>query len=421
VVDTLLRYGAHASVSLALRDEALVAHCAAPRGQIVADVGAAARHALQAPIGFPPLTQAVLPGDNVALALAAGVPRAETIVRVAVESLMAAGVAANDITLVRTIEDIQHGAADPLAALAPAIAGQIESLVHDPAQRQSLSYLAASADGKPIYLHRALHDADLVISIGCLRPEGTLGYHGVGETLFPTFSDTASVRRYRSPKARGPSRHERLCKEAEEVGWLLGAPFTIQVVPGGGDDVLHILTGDPVAAARAGRALCDEAWSFSLDERAALVIATIEGDASQQTWDNMARALATSECAVSDDGCVALCTELAEPTGEALQRLIGAENLDEALRDIAKTAPSDALSASELARALARGKVYLVSRLDDDLVEELGMSPIRAEQLSKLAERYESCVVVHNAHRAAVRADEPRMDEPKAAHGRSQR
>ena len=38
---------------------------------------------------------------------------------------------------------------------------------------------------------------------------------------------------------------------------------------------------------------------------------------------------------------MALCTELAEPTGEALQRLIGAENLDEALHDIAKAARAD--------------------------------------------------------------------------------
>ena len=133
-----------------------------------------------------------------------------------------------------------------------------------------------------------------MISIGCLRPDDALGYHGVGETLFPTFSDAASVRRFRAPKSSQPPRRQRLCKEAEEVGWLLGAPFTIQIVPGAGNSVLHVLAGDPLAVYRAGRALCDEAWSFSLPQRAALVIASIEGDASEQTWDSVARALATA-------------------------------------------------------------------------------------------------------------------------------
>ena len=49
------------------------------------------------------------------------------------------------------------------------------------------------------------------------------------------------------------------------------------------------------------------------------------------------------------------------------------------------------------------------------------MSPIRAEQLSRLAERYESCAVVTNAHRATVRTDEQPLAEPRPAHGRSHR
>ena len=62
-----------------------------------------------------------------------------------------------------------------------------------------LAYLAASSEGKPIYLDRALADADLVIPIGCLRLDGTLGYFGVGSTVFPTFSDAQNLQRFRAP------------------------------------------------------------------------------------------------------------------------------------------------------------------------------------------------------------------------------
>ena len=61
--------------------------------------------------------------------------------------------------------------------------------VHDPVDRVQLSYLAASTEAKPIYVNRALSDADLVIPIGCLHPEGALGYFGVYSGIFPAFSD----------------------------------------------------------------------------------------------------------------------------------------------------------------------------------------------------------------------------------------
>ena len=41
-------------------------------------------------------------------------------------------------------------------------------MIHDPHDRQQLSYLAASAEGRPIYLNRTLYDAELVIPVNCL-------------------------------------------------------------------------------------------------------------------------------------------------------------------------------------------------------------------------------------------------------------
>ena len=38
---------------------------------------------------------------------------------------------------------------------------------------------------KPIYIDRLLHDADLVIPIGCLRHDESLGYFGIASGIFP--------------------------------------------------------------------------------------------------------------------------------------------------------------------------------------------------------------------------------------------
>jgi nickel-dependent lactate racemase len=404
-----LRYGCDSSLRLEVASDALVAHCDAPRGRPLADVAAAVDRALADPIGSPRLAQAALPGDKVVLALAEGVPHAATIVARTVEALVAAGVGEADITVVRTLLDSQI-APDPLAELRQQLRGAIACRTHDPASRPALGYLAASADGEPIYINRAIHDADLVISIGCLRVDESLGYYGIYSCVFPTFSDEASIERYRSPKSSQSRERQRLRQAADEVGWLLGLHFTIQVVPGAGGDVLHVLAGELDAVFREGCRRCEEAWSYSVPQRASLVVATIEGDAAEQTWNNVARALSAASRAVSDDGAVAVCSELAERIGPALQRVVGADDLDAALRDIARHKPADALAAAELVRALKRGKVYLLSQLDEELVEELGMMPVEAEQLSRLAARYDSCIVLANAQYAQARPGESRQE-----------
>ncbi|MBI3839602.1 MAG: DUF2088 domain-containing protein [Planctomycetia bacterium] len=406
------------SLSLELPQTALWAHCDAPRGEPLLNVAEAVDHALTAPLEFPPLSQAALPGDKVVLALSQGVPQAPTIVARTIEVLLTNGVSAPDITLLHTLADLEAGAPDPLEQLTAEVRGSITRSTHDPTDRRSLSYLAATAQAKPIYINRAIHDADLVLTIGCLRLDESLGYHGISSNLFPTFSDEANLRRYRSGKSCESADRKRLRKEADEVSWLLGVQFTIQVVPGAGTQILHVLAGELEAVFREGSELCAAAWSYRVPRRADLVIATIEGDATQQTWDNFARAMAAASHCVSPGGAIAICTDLAQPCGAALQQLIGAEDLDAVLDEIGKQGPADALAATRLAKAIQRGKVFLISRLADELIEDLGMVPLAGEQISRLAARYDGSIVLANAQHALAlprnEVGEPQLVKPKS-------
>ncbi len=415
---SVLRYGTDSSLRLELAPEVLVAHCDAPRGEPLANVADATTRALADPLDFPSLSQSALPGDKVALALEPGVPQAAAIVTRVVEVLLAVGVDAADITVLRTEADLETGAVDPISQLTEVVRSRIGSQVHNPGNRESLSYLGASTDAKPIYINRIIHDADLVISIGCLRLSDSPGYYGIHTGVFPTFSETANLDRYRSAKLASPAERKRLETLVDEVSWLLGVRFNVQVVPGAGTDVLHVLAGDADAVFRAGSQLCEDAWTYWVPHRADLVVATIEGDATQQTWDNVARALFATSHVVREEGAVAICTELAQKLGPGLQRIVGDEDLDAVLFEIRKYHPSDALPASEVVHALQRGKVYLISRLDDELVEELGMSPVTGEQVSRLASRYGSCILLANAQYAMARPRLDDLDEVPAVKGK---
>ena len=412
---TTLRYGDDSSLTLELAGERLISTCGTPQSQPIADVAAAVDRALAEPIEFPTLASAVLPGDKVAVVLTQTVPQAAIIVARLVDALVAIGVDPADIALVRADSDESD---EPLCLLPDDVRGSIVATLHDPSDRGALGYVAAAANGDPIYINRTIYDADLAITIGALRVESPQVTHDIYSGVYPTFSDAPTLNRYRSLKAAEPKEHERLRKAADEASWLVGTPFTIQVVPGPGDTILQILAGETRAVFREGRRHCDESWRQSIPRRADLVIGTITGR-QHQTWENVARALADAAHSVREGGAIAVCTDLAEEPGEALKRIAGADDPAAALGTIGKHKPRDLPAAAEIVRALDRGKVYLLSRLDQELVENLGLLPVEAEQLSRLAARYDSCIVLENAQYAVAHAVDEAGSPARALEPRS--
>ncbi|MHB1033356.1 MAG: lactate racemase domain-containing protein [Pirellulales bacterium] len=399
---SILRYGAGTSVSLEFAPGVLLAECLAPRGVALDDPAAAVAAAMVEPLGFPPISKATVPDDRIVLALERGVPHAAEIVAGVVKTLVEAGVPPGDVTILQTKADAETE--DPRRLLAAPRSSLPNLVTHDPLDHRELAYLTATSDGKPIHMNRALVDADLVLPIGCLGCDSLAGYHGINGGLYPAFSDAATLQRFGDPgpldAPAGKSRHRR--QEADEVGWLLGVQLTIQVVPGAGDRALHVLAGDIHAVAEQGRRLCEAAWSYCVPRRANLVVASIEGS-RQQTWENVARALAAAECVVADDGAIALCTSLDVEPGPALRRITGAEDANAAVRRIRKEHLPDAFAAVQLARTMRRAQVFLLSRLEEATVEDLGLGAVAGpENLVRLVGHCESCILLGNAHRAAV-------------------
>ncbi len=398
-----LRYGVDSTLQIDLPQEALLADCTAPRVTPLDDPSAAVAAALADPIEFPPLARALVPGDRITLALDHGVPRAASVVAGVVHTLLQAETPPGDISIVVTKADDKSAHFDPTAELPAHVREQVHVVTHDPADSTSLAYLAASKEAKPIFLNRAICDADVVLPIGCLRLDSSLGYIGLYGGLFPTFSDEETQARFRAPSSTDwPAHQRRRREEADEAAWLLGVQFTLQIVPGPGDSILHILAGESDAVLRRGRQLCEAAWLYRVPRRASLVVATIEGGQDQQTWDNFARALFAASQAVEDDGAIVLCTELQCEPGPALRRLTSPGALD-ALHEIRRDRTADAISASLLVSTCERARVYLLSRLSGEVVEDLGLGHVdEPEQVGRLSRQHESCILLANAHHAVL-------------------
>src|SRR5262249_33180625 len=130
-------YGRSATLELEAPGEVRVIECRVPHGEPLADVEGAARQALAQPLHYPPLVEATVPGDKIALALSPEVPSAPALVAAVVNTLLAGGRAApDDLTLV-----LAAGAGSEqelLAKLSPDVRAEMHVARHDPTDTGAL-------------------------------------------------------------------------------------------------------------------------------------------------------------------------------------------------------------------------------------------------------------------------------------------
>jgi nickel-dependent lactate racemase len=413
-------YGTGHSLELEFDSDARVTVCDVPRGTPIADLTEATRRALSEPLAFPPLGQSVLPGDRVAVAVPGDVPQSVALLTEVVKQLLEGGVDAANITVLTTsASDTRAEPLDLLAGLPDEVRKDLTVKQHDPRNRDSLSYLAATEDATPVYLNRALHEADFVVSIGVLRSASANGYFGIYSSIYPTFSDAATLARFRATAVAQPAEQRRLVKQAGEVGWLLGTRFTLQVVPGAEDAVLAVLAGDVDAVLAAGQQAVQDAWHCDVPSRAGVVVVGISGDESQQSWENVGRVLQVAGRVALENGDVIICSDLHESLGVGLDILTGAENILVALREIDRAKPVDSLVATHVGAALERGRIYLVSGAPRGQLEDLGIHPIDADDVARVTARYDSCIVLPNAQYVDVTCVGETTGKPKTRRSRS--
>ena len=397
-----LPFGYDSQLDVSLTADRLIAFCGQPAGEVISAPRQATSAALSAPIGFPPLIEATVPGDQVVIAVDRGIPQAPAIVAGIIDSLASGRIEPADVRVVLASGFV---GAEEITELLPDIVGKAITIEqHNAHDKDHLCYLAASSDAKPIYFNRSICEADLVIPIGCLRPDGALGYLDDAMGLFPTFADKETIRRFRAPSSwLSASHRDRRREEAREAAWLLGVCFTVQLVPAAGEGILRILAGERNAVFNEGRRVTTNVWNCQVPNRASLVVAALSGGPEQQTWESFARALFASLQVVDDGGAIVVCSELDDQPGAAMLRIRGVDPdeisaLDEIGREVLDDSADDAVPAAQLVEALRRARVYLLSRLDDELVEELGLAPVaQAEEVINLCGRHPSCILMANS------------------------
>ena len=368
------------------------------------DIPSAIYDAVQNPENFPPIQAAIVPGDSVALAVDANLPSVASLVTGAIKAIGQSSaeqlrVIVSDEATDATIREIKQE-----------IGPDIPVLRHTPSDRESLRYLGADEFADPIYLNRHLVDADFVLPIAPRRREDAAGNHDL-TGIFPSFADSRSRLRHLDQSNREPSTASGESFDCKQPAVLLGTQVMICVDVNQGGAVGKVIAGTPHSLEI--RPINPKPAPFS----APLVIASLDGNQQQQTWENVARALNNASQHVEPGGTIVIWSAIDEPPSNAMIKTNTHGDEETSLEEASVANPPEedpseedggdqefphwnnqTTAARVLNRVSAEHRILLRANISPSLIETMGLGVVSNEaELARLSSGFEGCGVLRAA------------------------
>ena len=329
--------------------------------------------------------------------------------------LEASGVSAEDVTILVPAALTLSGNPDLRRLLPAEVREKVVLKTHDPTDEKSLGYLATTTGGERIYLNQDLLNADLPILIGGVGFDPVLGFRGGGSAIYPGLSSVEAIRKSigQGHEELAPDDSRPLRQMIDEVTWMLGLQYAVQVVPAVGDGVSEIVVGQVDAAFQKACLQLKETWTLPKMARSDMVIVAIDQDAQGHSWFQLGAALDVARQLVSREGRIVALTELRSDLTPGIQLLREVRSPRDALKPLRDAQPIDMTPAAQIAKTLDWAGVSLLSNLPGDLVEELGMLPLdQTEELQRLVESEDSIAVVQSGQHVFVQKQ--KAETPKS-------
>jgi len=236
-----------------------------PQARIVPDQRAAVAHALEHPIGSPPLSEVAAKkvGGRVVIVISditRPVPN-RVILPPIIDALHRAGHLPEDITIL--VATGMHRPSTPeerIELVGPEIASRYLMVDHRADQTDQLVLVPEpTASGTKVWVDRHYIEADLKIVTGFIEPHFMAGYSGGRKAICPGLVNLETIQKFHSPAFLEDSRAEagildgNPChEEALEVARRVGIDFLVNVTVTTDQDVTGVFAGHFDQAHRAG-------------------------------------------------------------------------------------------------------------------------------------------------------------------------
>jgi hypothetical protein len=402
-----IRFGRQTG-ELLLADDQVCGHFTGPTSADEASAEALARSAVAHPTEAPPIHRACTPDDRVAILIDLEIPQLASVLAPLLEAfVMEAGISAGRIALIHAA-DAPRNAVDTLIEDLPDSLADVEIIEHNPDDERGHSYLASTASGRRVYLNRLVVDADFVVSVARAGFDPVTGYRGPSSLLYPRMSNAEATRRSRQIALQEGGSPESLYRrqECDEVAQLAGLFYGLCVALNAEGGIARVWLGRFDAVQMEADRFQNERWSVeNANDESDLVIAVCARGSSPTDWAGVGQALESALPMLGGRrGRLAVVSDLNEPPGQA-GRLLGEMVGDvSALHELRQSDAPDAVTALQCAHALASTQVYLLSQLEDDVVDGLGMTPVASlHEVENLARTSGRIFLLENANLVHVR------------------
>jgi nickel-dependent lactate racemase len=318
---------------IAVPDDAAVAY---PR-QLppLADVGAAIRQAMAAPIGGPPLRQAAA-GKPDAVVVINDVTRpapSREMLAAILDELRAAGIAEAAVTVViATGNHRPNTPAEIAGMIGEDFARRLRVVNHGCEDAAGLVPVAAPGVEIPVRVNRHVAEASLRILTGLIAPHQAAGYSGGRKSLCPGVAALETIARQHSfpvrpyEPAMGWMKGNPFHEVAVAVARAVGVDFILNVVKNCRGEVVHAVAGELEAAHEAGVAVCEESWVTPFPRKYDVVIVTPGGFPRDIDLHQAQKAMATAELVAAQGAAIVLLAACADGIGKFAPWMKGASS-----------------------------------------------------------------------------------------------
>jgi hypothetical protein len=342
--------------------------------------------ALANPDRYPHLEQCVTPDDRVAIAVDSEGVNNPDAVRVVVDRLKTGGVLEGNVSLVLGM------GCEPVAEqrLRSELSG-IRIVRHDPDKSDDSCYLATLRNGKRVYLNRELLESDFQVFIG--SPS-----RGVNGSLVG--SEVQILAGLIVPQQVGVGLDS---KELEEVGTLLGTPYFLSGVTGGGSGGTTCWWAGGWESAKGAKKAHREAWRARAKAESDLVVVAA-GESGEDSFGFWCQVMRKASKLVRDQGQIILVagnSQLDLAPWEAFFERAGEPG--ELLENV-RLIPRHLRCVGWWARAAEKARIQVVSGLPDDVVTGMFAHPLAPDKVSGLVQASRSVALIGDFSKAIVGA-----------------
>ena len=247
-------------------------------------------------------------------------------------------------------------------------------------------YIGTTSRGTPVDINRRVIEADFRISTGFIEPHFFAGFSGGRKSIAPGVFSIRSAyhnhgyRMVEHPQARagilkGNPLHEDLVEQAQ----MARLNFIVNVLLNKDREITHVVAGHPFKAHEKGCQIEKKVAGVEVPQRADITITTNSGAPLDLDLYQTCKGIDTASQVTRDGGIIIVASSCSAGIGpEAFLELHrSVDSPKEVIRKIKREEPIGVQWENQiLARTQLKHDIYLVSSLDDSIVNDMMMTPV---------------------------------------------